>query len=282
MDNDNPFADPYVPSGGGYAGAPMDTSEALIECQKIRDKIFKFNEIIKEIKQLQNKQAIAVSENDKRNIIEEINELNNESRQLNYSIKSDIEILKTKINKSDIDIINQINNLNRLFRNGITDLIKIEDEFNEKIIDQGIEQYQIINPESNYEEAKEFVQLNGTEEIFSKNLDLQNRKAESFEVFQNVKYRHEEIQRINETVNMLNQMLNELQDLVVEQDYYFENANNNVNIAQNQLEQGDANVIVATKTSKKNRKCKWIIIVLILLLICIIVAVVAGLVKGLK
>lgn len=108
---------------------------------------------------------------------------------------------------------------------------------------------------------------------------MQNKTAEARQVYENVKYRHDELVKIQEMAASLNQMFNDLQDIVLEQDEILNSANYQVNSAQQELEKGDANVVKAVNLSKRNRKCKWIILVLCIILAAIIAGVVAGVVK---
>lgn len=277
---ENPFSDPYNPTGSGGPGSE-GSGGFLTECQRIKDEIEQYRSNIEYLKELQYNQMNAVSENDKKRILNSIDGSTMEMKTLQNNIKNDIEGLKLKVNRADPDMVNQLNNLNRLFRGVLREMIVEEDHFKESITHQAVEQYQIINPESSYNEAQEFVLQNGPEEIFSTSLEMQNKKAEAMEVYENVKYRHDELLKIQEMAATLNQMFNDLQDIVVEQDQYFNSANEHINVAQNELEKGDGNVVQAVHLSKKNRKCKWIIIFLLFLLACIIAGIVAGIVKGL-
>ncbi len=286
---ENPFSDPYVPTGttgtssntnNGNGG--NDTRDVLNSCQTIKDQIDQYKSNIDYLKDLQYQQMNAVSETEKKKLIAQIDGITMDMKTMQTDIKNSIERVKGQVNKSDPDMVNQVNNLNRLFRGVLREMIVEEDEFKTLITHQAVEQYQIINPEASYNDAQQFVLQNGPEEIFSTSLEMQNRKAEAMEVFENVKYRHDELMRIQEMAATLNQMFNDLQDIVLEQDEYLTNANANIDLAQNQMEKGDANVISAVHTSKKNRKCKWIIFWLCILLACIIAGVIAGLVKGLS
>lgn len=278
---ENPFSDPYNPTSTDGAPGGSPGGNFLNECQRIKDDIQQYKSNIEYLKQLQNQQMQAVSESEKKRTLDQIDSSTMEMKSMQNNIKNEIESLKSQVNRSDPDMVNQLNNLNRLFRGALRDLIVEEDHFKESVTHQAVEQYQIINPDASYHEAQQFVLQNGPEDIFSTSLEMQNKKAEAMEVYQNVKYRHDELMKIQEMAATLNQMFNDLQDIVLEQDQYLTSANEHLDIAQDQFEKGDANVIEAVKTSKKNRKCKWIIIGLCILLACIIAGVVAGLVKGL-
>lgn len=289
---ENPFSDPYDPSGYGgqsqgrgqsHGGHGQGDGPAFLnECQRIKDEIEQYKSNIDYLKQLQYQQMNAVSETEKKRTLDQIDSSTMEMKTMQIDIKNGIERLKTQVDRSDPDMVNQLNNLNRLFRGALRELIVEEDNFKESVTHQAVEQYQIINPEASYDEAQQFVLQNGPEEIFSTSLEMQNKKAEAMEVFENVKYRHDELLKIQEMAATLNQMFNDLQDIVLEQGEYLTSANENIDLAQNQLEKGDGNVIQAVQTSKKNRKCKWIIICLCILLACIIAGVIAGLVRGLS
>jgi syntaxin 1B/2/3 len=271
--SENPFSDPYVPS---------NDASFLTQCQRIKDDIEQYRSNVDYIKQLQYQQMNSVSESEKKRTLNDIDSATMDLKISQTNIKNSIENLKFQVNRSDPDMVNQLNNLNRLFRGALREMIVEEDNFKEAVTNQAVEQYQIINPEASYHQAQEFVLQNGPDEIFSTSLEMQNKKAEAMEVYQNVKYRHDELLKIQEMAATLNQMFNDLQDIVLEQDQYINSASDQINTAQMELEKGDANVIQAVHTSKKNRKCKWIIFALCLLLAAIIAGIIAGLVKGLS
>lgn len=288
---ENPFSDPYIPSTGAssdpYGNSNIrnnDINETnfLNTCQHIKEQINQYKSDSNQLQQLQQQQINAVSESAKQQALHEIDNVTLGMKSLQLDIKNNIESAKLIINRSDPDMVNQINNLNRLFRSALQNVIIDEDRFKENITHQAVEQYQIINPEASYNQAQEFVLQNGTDDVFQTSLEMQNRKAEAMEVYQNVKYRHDELVKIQEMAATLNQMFNDLQDIVLEQDEYLTNANQNIDMAQQELEKGDGNVIQATNLSKKNRKCKWIILCLCILLVLIIVGIIVGLVKGLS
>lgn len=273
---ENPFADRYIDN------SQPPSQDFISQCGYIKDQIDYYNATSARLTDLQNRQMNSISENEKTSILEEIDSVTTELKSLQFQIKNDIEDLKLKVVKSDPDMVHQLNNLNRLFRSSLKQMIYEEDSFKENVKNQAIEQYQIINPESSYSEAQEFILKHGSDEVFLQSLEQSNRKAEAVQVYENVKIRHDELVKINEMVTILNEMFNDLQDLVVEQDEVLNSAATNIKTAQDQMEKGDANVIAAVGHAKKGRKWKWIILVLIFLLILAIIGIVVGIVKGVK
>lgn len=270
---ENPFSDPYVPVGLG------NNASFMSECQRIKREIETYKSNTERLRHLQHQQMTSVSESEKQQILQSIDSLTMSMKSSQLDIKQSIEDLKLQVDRSDPDMVNQLNNLNRLFRSGLKDMIMEEDHFREAVTHQAVEQYQIINPQASYNEAQQFVLQNGPDDVFATSLEMQNKTAEARQVYENVKYRHDELVKIQEMAASLNQMFNDLQDIVLEQDEILNSANYQVNSAQQELEKGDANVVKAVNLSKRNRKCKWIILVLCIILAAIIAGVVAGVVK---
>lgn len=204
---------------------------------------------------------------------------NNLRSTQSLEIKPKLEELYTSCG-GDADKEQQAENIRNQFRTAIQKFAKVDDSYRQSNQNKAIEQYQIVNPDATYNEARQFVDQIGDEQVFDEAIAMANRKGEAIAVLDEVKARHQEVLRAVQLTAELNELLNDLQELVFQQEEVITSANQNINVAQDQLERGDANVIKARDHAKKARKWKWILFWVCVILICVIVAAVVGGVVG--
>ncbi|KAF6011904.1 hypothetical protein HII13_002372 [Brettanomyces bruxellensis] len=254
-----------------------DSTDFFSQIQNLKDDLSDYNDLIDRLERLQVKSLNAIGS-------EEISSLQNQidstSANLEDLQKNTIRPKLQKLYKTcgkDTDKQRQAENLTQQFRTAITRLAKIEDGYNQSTIQKAVDQYQIVNPQASEDQARQFVDQVGNQQVFDNAIALSNRKGEAMTVLQEVQARHQEVQRTEKMAAELNQLFSELQNLVFEQDEMFDLANQNIDVAQDNLERGDANVIKARDHAKKGRKWRWI---LFWIIVIIILAIVGGVVGG--
>ncbi|ODV82701.1 hypothetical protein CANARDRAFT_122218 [[Candida] arabinofermentans NRRL YB-2248] len=272
---EDPFTDPFDQPSQYASNQRHEMSDLFYyQSSKILELIKTYEIKISELENLQLKQLNTIGDEAQSQVLKEVERKTIDIRTIQMDIKSSIEELKSNCDRTDRDKVFQINNLNRNFRNLIEKFSKTQTIYKSKLNDQAVSQYQVVNPDASYDEAREFVENFGGQQVFQNALD-QARSQEAIGVLNNVKSRYTEIQKIESLARELNDLTNTLQDLVVEQDIQFDSINQNVDVAQTQLERGDANIVKAVEHAKSARKKKWI---LIAILAVIIIAIVVGLV----
>ncbi|GME86509.1 unnamed protein product [[Candida] boidinii] len=263
-----------------------DINLFFTKIQDIKDDLNDYNGLIDRLEKLQFDLLSAVG-NQEVEILKK--QIENTSFNLSDLQSNTIKPKLTELYKlcgGDTDKQEQAKNINQSFRNSMEKLAKIEDNYQLKNKSKAIDQFKIVNPDSTDEEALDFINnsssANGetSQQIFDNALKYSNRKGEAMNVLQEVQARHMEMERTERLAAELTQLFNDLQELVFEQDIHFDEIQENVQVAQKDLEKADANVVKARDHAKKGRRLRWIIFWCIVILICIIVAAVVGGVVG--
>lgn len=140
---------------------------------------------------------------------------------------------------------------------------------------QAQRQYKIIQPDATEKELQQVAENPDNQQYFQQALLQSNRSEESTTVLKEVQIRHHELLKLERTMAELSQLFNDMEELVIEQDEAFQNIDENVGMAQNDIEQGVGHTYKAVESAKSYRKKKkWLIIICIL--IVIIIAAVLG------
>lgn len=248
--------------------------------QVLKDDLNDYNGLINQLERLQVSALNAVSAEELEAIKAQIDSATSNLRSTQaLEIKPKLEDLFTSCG-GDKDKEQQTENIRNQFRNAIQRFAKVDDSYRQSNQNKAIEQYQIVNPDATYNEARQFVDQIGDQQVFDEAIAMANRKGEAIAVLDEVKARHQEVLRAVQLTAELNELLNDLQELVFQQEEVIDSANKHIDVAQDQLERGDANVIKAKEHAKKGRKWKWILFWVCVILICAIVGAVVGGVVG--
>ncbi|GMM28783.1 syntaxin [Martiniozyma asiatica (nom. inval.)] len=273
----NPYASENPYEGEKTTGNSVDFFGQL---ESLKDDLSDYNGLISHLQQLQISALNAVGVEELGNIKSQIS---NTTQNLRSAQSDEIKPKLEELFKScegDTDKQNQALNMRTQFQQAIKRFLEVDDAYNQSNLNKAVEQYQIVNPNSSYDEAVDFVNQVGDQQVFDEAIAMQNRKGEALGVLDEVKARHQEMLRTLQQTAELNQLLTDLQDLIFEQDEVFDTANENIYKAQDKLERADANVIKARDHAKKGRKWRWILFWVVVILICAIVGGVVGGVVG--
>lgn len=243
---------------------------------EIRELLTRFRNSISNLINLQNESLNSIGENETNKYMKLIDSKTTDLKSLQNQIKSLLEKLKRECDRTDIDQINQVNNLNNNFKDSLMNFKKIEDNFRINLQTQSVERYQIVNPDSTHDEALEFINSTGSQQIFENAIKYKTNEAR--DVLYEVKERYNEMQKTELLAREISELMSDLQELVVEQDILFDNIQENTQVAQKDIERGDANVMQATEKAKKSRRLKWCILICVIILLAAIAGIVAGVV----
>ncbi|GAV27332.1 hypothetical protein PMKS-000796 [Pichia membranifaciens] len=273
--NDESYEMNNVSQPGGANGDDFFT-----KIQVLKDDLNDYNGLINQLERLQVSALNAVSAEELDAIKAQIDSATSNLRSTqSLEIKPKLEDLFTSCG-GDKDKEQQTENIRNQFRNAIQRFAKVDDGYRQSNQNKAIEQYQIVNPDATYNEARQFVDQIGDQQVFDEAIAMANRKGEAIAVLDEVKARHQEVLRAVQLTAELNELLNDLQELVFQQEEVIDSANQHIDLAQGQLERGDANVIKARDHAKKGRKWRWILFWVCVVLICAIVGAVVGGVVG--
>ncbi|GMG19498.1 unnamed protein product [Ambrosiozyma monospora] len=278
------YDNPYATDAGHQASTsyPLQTgaNPFFTSVQDIKDDLKDYNALIDQLERLQTSSLNAIGTQEVQSLQGKINQTNTNLSDLQKNtIHPKLKELY-KICGQDKDKQSQAENLTQQFKTAINKARTIESNYKQQNTSKAIDQYKIVNPNASYDEAAEFVNNAGNEQVFDSAIAQSNRRGESMSVLQEVQARHQEVERTERMAAELRQLFDDLQDLVFEQDQMFDDIEQNVAVAQENQVQGDKHVVKAVKTAKKNRRLKWILFWIIVIIICAIIGGVVGGVVG--
>ena len=112
-----------------------------------------------------------------------------------------------------------------------------------------------------------------------------NRSGQASAVLGAVRARHNELQRIEQSITELNGLFNDLDTLVIQQDPIFTQVEEQTQATVGNLEGANKQVASATEHARRRRKLKWwclLVVVLIIIAIALGVGLGVGIAKSSK
>ncbi|KAG7414159.1 hypothetical protein LZL87_007471 [Fusarium oxysporum] len=169
----------------------------------------------------------------------------------------------------------QLQSLKTFFKSELDKYQSIERDYQQRYRDQIARQYRIVNPDASEQEVQEAANADwGNEGVFQTALRT-NRTGHASSVLGNVRARHSELQRIEQTLSELAILYQELATIVEQQEPVIQAAETNAINTVDHMEKGNEQVEVAKKHAANRRKLKWWC-ALVVLLIVIAIAVGVG------
>lgn len=201
----------------------------------------------------------------------------------NTAIKDGIKRLERDLAKTTDSSRNtkntQLQSLKTFFKSELDKYQSIERDYRQRYRDQIARQYRIVNPDASEAEVQEASEADwGNEGVFQTAIGT-NRTGHASSVLGNVRARHSELQRIEQTLSELALLYQELATIVEQQEPVIQAAETNaINTVEN-IEKGNEQVKVANEHARNRRKLKWwclLIVVIIILAIALGVGIAVG------
>lgn len=205
----------------------------------------------------------------------------------NTAIKDGIKGLERDLAKTTDSTRNtkntQLQSLKTFFKSELDKYQSIERDYRQRYRDQIARQYRIVKPDASEEEVQEAAEADwGNEGVFQTALRT-NRTGHASSVLGNVRARHSELQRIEQTLSELALLYQELAAVVEQQEPVIQAAETNaINTVEN-IEKGNEQVKVANEHARRRRKLKWwcaLVVFLIILAIALGVGLGVALTKN--
>jgi syntaxin 1B/2/3 len=169
----------------------------------------------------------------------------------------------------------QLQSLRTFFKSELDKYQSVERDYQQRYRDQIARQYRIVNPDASEQEVQEAASADwGNEGVFQTALRT-NRTGHASSVLGNVRARHSELQRIEQTLSELAILYQELATIVEQQEPVVQAAETNAMNTNEHMIKGNEQVEVAKKHAQNRRKLKWWC-ALVVLLIIIAIAVGVG------
>jgi len=248
------------------------------EISNIQGLIQQFNNEVTRISDLQAKSLTAVDGNT--STISSLDEKVAETRETGNQIKRRIEALKKQpVPRGQEARKNQVNVVAKQFMTALQNYTQVEKEYRQKQRARVERQFKIVKPDATAEEVEAVVNnANGTAtQIFSDALSTA-RYDNSRAVSREVQDRHEDIKKIERTIEELAQLFNDMSVLVAQQDESIDYIQNTAQDIEQDASQGLEHTDKAVVSARAARKKRWICFGLFILLLAIVAAVVAGVV----
>jgi len=203
------------------------------------------------------------------------------TRELGNNIKRRIEALKKQpAPRGQEARKNQVNVLAQQFMTALQSYTQVEKEYRQKQRARVERQFKIVKPDATAEEVAAVVDnTDGAGgQIFSKALSTSTAYGQSRTAYKEVQDRHEDIKKIERTIEELAQLFNDMSVLVAQQDESIDYIQNTALDIEQDASKGVGATDKAVASARAARKKRWICFGLFVLLLVIIAAVVAGVV----
>ncbi|KIW00311.1 uncharacterized protein PV09_08198 [Verruconis gallopava] len=213
----------------------------------------------------------------------QVEQLVAETQALNTQIKDQIKFLETDAARSGGNATkdSQIRNLKTQFKNQLQEYRNEEEQYKKRYQEQIARQYRIVNPDATEEEVREAAEANwGDEGVFQTALKS-NRSAAATSVLGAVRARHNDIQKIEQTMLQLNQLFEDLAEQVIVQEAAVAAAQDQTQHVVEDTENANVQLTKGVEHARRARKLKWWCFFIVLIIIAIL-AIVLGVVFGTK
>ncbi|KAJ0119327.1 syntaxin-like protein psy1 [Diaporthe amygdali] len=198
----------------------------------------------------------------------------------NTGIRDQIKSLKSDVERTTDGSApmkkRQFEALNGDFKKELQNYLQEEQQYRERYRDQIARQYRIVNPEASEDEVRQAADADwGNEGVFQTALRT-NRSGQASAVLGNVRARHNELLRIEQSITELAGIFQDLDTLVIQQEAIVERAEEQTEQANQHLQEGNKQVDVGITHARRTRKLKWWC-ALVVFLICLAIGLGVGL-----
>ncbi|CAK7269650.1 hypothetical protein SEPCBS119000_003676 [Sporothrix epigloea] len=267
-------------------GAPvMSQQEYLTQVSNVRGEIRSLTTSVQSVASLHQR---ALGGNDP-SAAQQLEQLVAETQVKNTQIRNQLRILQRDCERTSDSTHalkkRQFETLNNDFKRELQGYMTEEKQYRERYREQISRQYRIVNPDATEDEVNQAADADwGSEGIFQTALRT-NRSGQASAVLGAVRARHNELQRIEQSITELNGLFNDLDTLVIQQDPIFSQVEEQTQATVGNLEGANKQVADATKHARSRRRLKWwclLVVVLIIVAIALGVGLGVGIAKSSK
>ncbi|GMM36974.1 syntaxin [Saccharomycopsis crataegensis] len=264
---------------GGQSYGDSDDVGFYNEIKGINTLLDNYTVLINNIASNQRRLLSEVDEEQEYRLSKDIDSLTAQASNQQTEIK---QRLQTVTNKSVNDSSKkaQVDSVKEHFLQEIQRFRSAEADYKQRAKEQAITQYQIVQPNASRQEASAAIDDVGGQQIFSQALLNSSMKGQAQSALNEVKARHKEIQKIEQSMRELNQLFRDVEALVAEQDTQVETVAQRVEEARVDIQHGLKHEEEALEKAKAARRkkcwCIWICIIIAIIVIAAIVGGIAG------
>ncbi|KAH9951870.1 t-SNARE [Amylocystis lapponica] len=276
---------PTSPTLNGAGNGEADVMGAFYaEVASIQDGISQFSSNVARIGEYHSRLLNSTDDGVNRQNSALLDDLVTQTRELSNSLKQRIQTLDAKpgVRPQDARIRkNQTALLRSKFVEVLQGYQNVERDYRGKYKQRVERQFKIVKPDATQEEVSAVVNdtQGGGDQIFAQALSASTRYGESRAAYREVQDRHQDIRRIEQTLQELAQMFNDMSELIAQQDDAINVIDTTAAHVETQIEAGLNQTEKAVKSARSARRKRWICFILVLVIIAIL-ALVLGLVFG--
>ncbi|EXX64515.1 t-SNARE [Rhizophagus irregularis] len=246
------------------------------EVSSISDVIRQIKDNINRVDELHSRSLGVINEDEANK--RQLDSIVSETRQLLVQVKDrikKIEVSNLKVNPGDLTVRKpQTANLRQKFMDTLQEYQKVEFQNRQKYRDRMERQYKIVKPSASQEEIDEALDNDDGGQIFAQSLMNSTRYGAAKDALQEVQKRHDDIKKIERTIEELANLFQEMQILVEAQDTTITQIEEHATQVQTNMEQGVVHVEKALESAKAARRKKWYCLFITIVLLAVVAALV--------
>ncbi|KAI0724092.1 t-SNARE [Fomitopsis betulina] len=252
------------------------------EVSSIQGGLTEFSANVQQISELHSRTLNSTDESANQQSSALLDDLVTRTRQLSNNLKDRIQAL-TKFpapRPQDARIRNnQTGVLRTKFVETLQTYQQVERDYRQRYKQRVERQFRIVKPDATPEEVDEVVNNahGGGDQIFAQALTNTTRYGESRQAYREVQDRHQDILRIERTLEELAQMFNDMSVLVTQQEESIDAIQNTAQDVEHNTEQGLKQTEKAVVHARRARRMRWVCFIIVLI-ICAVVGIVVGVV----
>ncbi|KAI0601267.1 t-SNARE [Biscogniauxia sp. FL1348] len=209
-----------------------------------------------------------------------------ETQHLNGGIRDQLKFLANDANRTTDGSRGlkerQVNTIKSQFERELHSYQQEESTFRARYRDQIARQYRIVNPDASDDEVRQATEADwGNEGVFQTALRA-NRTGQATSVLGAVRARHNELQRIEQTLMELASLFQDLAVLVEQQEVHVQQAEQNAENTTKYIDDGNVQVKKGIISARNARKWKWWCLLVTILIILIAVGIGVGVTEAQK
>ena len=151
----------------------------------------------------------------------------------------------------------QVGKVDRRVKASLNNLQKLDSDYRARLQERMAREYRIVRPDASDAEVREATQDPG-QQVFSQALINSDRRGQAQSVAQNVRSRHQAIQKIEQDMVQLAQMFQDLDALVVQQEAQVTSIEQRGEEVTDHVAKGNTELDGAVTKARSARKKKWI------------------------
>ncbi|OJT14577.1 Syntaxin-like protein psy1 [Trametes pubescens] len=305
------YASPTTPQNGAGNGITDNMANFYNEVTSIQDSIAQFSGNVSRISDLHSRTLNSTDDNTSRQNEAVLDDLVGQTRQLSNELKERIQTLSSypvtraqdqaiRKNQASVVLLDariadlsgtyaywasclQTALLRQKFVEVLQNYQQVERDYRAKYRQRVERQFKIVKPDATPEEVAAVVNdTNGAgAQIFTQALSSSTRYGESRTAYREVQDRHNDIQKIERTLEELAQLFNDMSVLVAQQDEGIDQINKVAIDVEADTGAGLKQTEIAVKHARAARRKRWICFI-IAVIVVLVLALVLGLHFGLK